>query len=417
MKNKIFNMFIICIICIVPLIITPWRTEYYYQAKALVLYMSCLFIFVFFIMTEKNFNTKFHIEDKILFIYCYILGISTLFSVNFFQSLLGKPYRYEGFFTMLCYCFIFFIASKKYCFSRKHLYFLFTSAALISFYAILQYLGYNIIKVDPIRSKWIKYAYSTIGNPNFLASYLTLILPLSLFCYLYLKKVIYLIFSCVFYFTLLLTKTRSAWLGTILSVICLACFVIKSKTGVKNLILAIIFMTAITFSLNFYSNKEVEKRFVSIFKDAKKVVSSPSGSEYPGSTRMLIWKRAVRLIPERPFLGYGPDTFDIAFMGRFRVDVNKYIGKIIIDKAHNEYLQIAVATGIPSLIAYLSFLYFVLSKSFKNANKNILIVPLFCSITGYLSQAFFNISVVSVAPVFWALLGVLDSFANSTESP
>jgi len=34
-------------------------------------------------------------------------------------------------------------------------------------------------------------------------------------------------------------------------------------------------------------------------------------------------------------------------------------------------------------------------------------VPLFSAILGYLVQAFFNISVVSVAYVFWVFLGLL----------
>ena len=80
----------------------------------------------------------------------------------------------------------------------------------------------------------------------------------------------------------------------------------------------------------------------------------------------------------------------------------------LADKAHNEYLQIAATIGIPALIIYLAFVCQIVFKDkniFKNNATFILLVP----IISYLVQAFFNISTIGVAPIFWLLLGLIQN--------
>jgi putative inorganic carbon (HCO3(-)) transporter len=89
---------------------------------------------------------------------------------------------------------------------------------------------------------------------------------------------------------------------------------------------------------------------------------------------------------------------------------------MIFDKAHNEYLQIAYASGIPALLVYLSLVFTVIKTSFKNLNNNPLMIPLLCGVIGYLVQAFFNISVVSVAYIYWIFLGALMHMATNEEN-
>ena len=46
-----------------------------------------------------------------------------------------------------------------------------------------------------------------------------------------------------------------------------------------------------------------------------------------------------------------------------------YLGNpyILVDKAHNEYLQIAVTLGIPALLTYLLLLFVVIQKSISSS--------------------------------------------------
>lgn len=140
------------------------------------------------------------------------------------------------------------------------------------------------------------------------------------------------------------------------------------------------------------------------------------GNERIGSSRGYIWSRSLPLLKNALVFGYGPDTFATAFpqhdiFGKMYA----YHGDMwqVVDKPHNLYLQIAINTGIISLLAFLFLVGYYLYRSFRiylsNSFDDFLSqagVGVFVAIVGYLGAAFFNDSVVSVAPVFWCLLGL-----------
>lgn len=140
------------------------------------------------------------------------------------------------------------------------------------------------------------------------------------------------------------------------------------------------------------------------------------GKERLGSSRGYIWSRAIPLLKDTIFIGHGPDTFAAYF------PQNDFIGKFyayygdmwqIVDKPHDLYLQVALNTGIISLLALLSmFIAYIIRSArlyFRNDYEDFASkagVGIFVAICGYLGAAFFNDSVVSVAPVFWILFGL-----------
>ncbi len=81
----------------------------------------------------------------------------------------------------------------------------------------------------------------------------------------------------------------------------------------------------------------------------------------------------------------------------------------IPDKAHNEYLQIAVTLGIPALMVYVIFLGMIIFPNFKYIFKQKYRFILLSIIGSYLVQAFFNISTIGIAPLFWFVLGIIDN--------
>ena len=408
MNNKAVNIFILIITCAVPLVITPGYRDYYYLPKITIIYMLCLFLILYLILIRKLKEIKI---DKFLLLYVLSVFASFIMSIDMKTSLFGKYLRYEGLLAIISYAVIYTAAANFYKIKKSHVELFLLSAAFITLYGILQYFGIDLILKDPIRSKWINIAYSTIGNPNFLGSYVVLVLPVSIFMWINFHKNRYLIYSCIYYLCLLCTRTRSAWLGFILSFILLIIFVIKNKINMKYLYIAIAFFSAITILLNFYGQNETKKKFVSIISDAQKVYEKSPKAEYAGSTRIFIWERAVKLVKNKPLFGYGPDTFGIVFMKNYKKDILHVIGNEIIDKAHNEYLETAVTCGLVTLAFYILFIFNVIKKAYGSINKNKYTIPVLLSVSGYLVQAFFNISVVSVAPVFWAMLGILSKLS------
>lgn len=139
------------------------------------------------------------------------------------------------------------------------------------------------------------------------------------------------------------------------------------------------------------------------------------GREYIVKGRIYIWTRTIPILLDSVFLGQGADTYPVYF------PQDDYIGKlngigdmwILIDKPHNLYLQVGTSSGIIAMIAFLLLfsVYFIHSIKLYINNKqfdfNISAgIAFFAAFCGYAVAAFFNDSVVSVAPVFWVLLGL-----------
>jgi len=138
------------------------------------------------------------------------------------------------------------------------------------------------------------------------------------------------------------------------------------------------------------------------------------GYESLFSSRAYIWSRSIPLLKDYVILGAGPDMFPIAF------PQDDYVGKLnalnlrtVVDKPHNMYVQMGVNTGVISLLAMLSIfgmyvydsLKLYINRSFERFTEYIG-VGMFASVTAYLVSGFFNDQIISVAPIFYAMLGL-----------
>ena len=139
------------------------------------------------------------------------------------------------------------------------------------------------------------------------------------------------------------------------------------------------------------------------------------GKEKLGSARGYIWSRSIPMLKKTLFVGHGPDTY------AFEFPQNDFLGKyyaydtpnMIVDKPHNLYLQIGINEGVIALIAFLVLVIAYIVQGIKLYGlKEIYGIPqsigvaVMLAVIGYLGAGFFNDSIVSVAPIFWILLGI-----------
>lgn len=140
-----------------------------------------------------------------------------------------------------------------------------------------------------------------------------------------------------------------------------------------------------------------------------------AGKEKLGSARGYIWSRSIPLLKDNLILGKGPDTFVLEF------PQNDLIGKyyaydtpnMTVDKPHNLYLQIALNNGLIALITFLGIMLIYIVDSLKlyalkkeYGTSELFGAAISLGVIGYLLAGVFNDSVISVAPIFWILLGV-----------
>lgn len=172
--------------------------------------------------------------------------------------------------------------------------------------------------------------------------------------------------------------------------------------------------------INFYINEDSIK-IIGSGGRLTEPKSSPlfeplKGLETIGSNRGYEWGATIPMLKDYIIKGSGPDNFPLAFnQDDFIAKLNliDFDANIVVDKAHNMYLQIAINTGVISLIALLALwgMYIVSSLimySKVNFTKTEEIIGGSCmiSVIGYLMAALFNDSVNSVAPLFWLILGI-----------
>jgi len=140
------------------------------------------------------------------------------------------------------------------------------------------------------------------------------------------------------------------------------------------------------------------------------------GKETFASNRGYIWSRTIPMMKDTILIGYGPDHFPMFFpqedyVGRFNTGSGML--DTVVDKPHNMYMQTAINTGVISLLALIIIWAVYLIDSLKtylwgNINSFVEYIgaATFLSITAYLVAGIFNDNVISVAPLFWILLGL-----------
>lgn len=293
------------------------------------------------------------------------------------------------------------------------------STVLLSLYGVFQYFGYNFTSHFIFKTP-IGRVSSTIGNANFLGKYLVLAIPLLISLYLQSDKFIIKTFygagiasafSC-----LILTFSRGSWIGFAFAFIFFLFLLLKYriKQTLKDLvIIVLLFLLAIIF-FNSYRPK-IEK--FAVPEDEGMIIHRALSSKdiergIGVATRLFVWQKALTLIAQRPWFGYGPETFEKAFRPYNLEYAKRFNDYVRVDRIHNNYLDLAFSVGVFGLAVYIFILvvfFFSLFRSFRrnmDSGWKLLYIGIISGCMGYLVNDLFIFSVVSVSPTFWSLIGL-----------
>jgi len=378
-----------------------------------------LFNIVIIVLLNVYKKVKFDVKDMFLILLVLCGIISVIFSKDSSISLYGCWKRFEGFFQLLYYYSLLYLSSviltdklKKWIvsfilgFGLIHVF--------ISFFQV-----FNILNFIPFPYGGIGMGQGFVTNPNFFGSYMVLCLGISCGIYLFydgklLNKCLLLIICMLFYSGLLMSSAMSGMVGFFIIILFLIIYFIYlciKKIKVKNNIISysILSVSLIIVSLFFILTGKT-LMFGDISKFSGEAVNMMNGeySDDYGSFRFYIWRNTIKIVPKYMLHGVGIDCFYDAFDEPLFI---KYSDNTIeyYDKAHNEYLQKLVCEGVFSCGSYLILLILLFVSNLKRiiSEHNYLVIGLFLGFVGYCIQAFFNISVIEVAPLFWIVCGLL----------
>ena len=218
--------------------------------------------------------------------------------------------------------------------------------------------------------------------------------------YIYNRKKRYSILYILFAITLYIAESTGPVLSVIVALI-FSVFIMPKKITkiVKLLILLLLSFGFANISLKYIQNNKFEQELLENYDISSEISTiTEKSKEEIGNGRLMLWKNSLPLVRQYWLIGCGLDNFK---------NVYPYHGNVTYDKAHNVYLQISITNGLPALIMFLTLLFVSFLKGIKH--KNSFFTPIYMAFIGYSIQAFFNISVIDVAPYYYIILGLIFS--------
>lgn len=356
-----------------------------------------------------------------------VSALSTLFSGDIMHSLGGERLRYDGLLSLAAGVLLFYGTARFLDSWAKLRVFLVAgvaSAVLISGYGVLQIYGLDPVLSlgipwytrEPVSGPLASYypytdrAFSTLGHGIWLAAYLTLMSGAALALYFRTEarweRGLWLVAMALMAACWLYTFTRGAMLGVGVAIPILLLLAHRRLGTVRPLMLPLAVMVAAVIVAQLASpySTSVLSRFGGA-NTATTLEEIPEGGDLSVMTRLLMWRDTVPVILERPLLGHGPDNFAEPFERHEGEDLRAFFPNgEVIDKAHNEFLQVAATTGMLGLAAYLWIFVSYFRHAYKSGGWPLL--ALSGGVLAYILQLQTAFTTIGIGVTFWAVLGV-----------
>jgi len=280
----------------------------------------------------------------------WMLIADLFFAVNSHKAIWSNFERMDGFVTLAHLFLLFVVAASVLTVDklwRKWWLTFLAATALVCGYGLLQLFGLAEIHQSSTRLD------ASLGNSEYLAGFLLLALGVTLWQAFatdvrkkWLRNSLFAL-AALEVVILIGTGTRGTALALLAAAVLgglLWAVMAGGKQGRKS---AVIFLAAVVVAVGgFYA-----------VRDAAFIQNNPNLSRIANvqvsdlDTRFTIWGMAVEGIQERPVVGWGHEGYNYIFSEYFRPSLHGQ--EPWFDRAHNIYLDWAVAGGIPALLLFL----------------------------------------------------------------
>lgn len=370
---------------------------------------------------RKPFREKIRPVHLLIVAYWLVTALSTLCSPYRRQALVGIS-RNEGFLTISLYCATFLCVSL---FARPKPWLKWVLGGTMTVFGaicVLQLLGKNPLHLYPAGLDYydanLEYAgiyLGTTGNAGLTAALQTLTIPILLTAALRGKeKLRWLLLLPVVLNAAVLFKVQiQAGMLALLVGLVLGLPVVLPLTKKRRCLAFALVGVALVAGLTAVLMTESTSGTV---YELREVLHGNFDSDF-GNGRLYIWKEVLARIPEQLWLGTGPDTMAAAGITGYTWTPwgSTEAIPLVVDTAHNDYLNILFHQGAPALAVYLAALLWTavgwIRKSAASPPAAALGLGLLC----YAIQAFFSFSMCHAAALFWAGWALLDNAINSLE--
>ncbi|MBP9817361.1 O-antigen ligase family protein [Candidatus Shapirobacteria bacterium] len=116
--------------------------------------------------------------------------------------------------------------------------------------------------------------------------------------------------------------------------------------------------------------------------------------------RGVIWQRGIEAIAKKPVFGWGVENFEVAFGSTLKQN-DFDLKNIRVDKAHNEWLEMGVAGGVPAMVIYAWLCAEALLRLYRARQVNALLC-----LVGFLFISAVNVVNINEYLFFYLAVGI-----------
>lgn len=435
------NFLFSSLIFFTPLVFNVANSEFFEIPKMYLIYFFTILIATTHLYNYLKGRVSLYRQSPLnfpllIFIFCQF--ISTFFSIDSHTSFFGYYSRLNGgLLSLLSFSILFFIITIYI--SPKLVHKLITasiaSASIVTIFGLVEHFNitqhsaiktfflpvigdinqHNFNLLSPIyalvaKEFWqqdmVNRVFSTLGQPNWLAAYLCIIIPL-VFSRLQnstntFSRLSYIVLLLSFYTCLLFTKSKSGILAVIITIVIY--ILINFYQNKQRIILISSFWLLVTLTI-IVPNPIKDLFFpphIPYTNPQPSILITPSED-----IRKIVWQGSLELWRQFPIFGTGPETFAYSYYWTRPASHNLTSEwNFLYNKAHNEYLNYLATTGTVGFLSYIYLIYSILLfiiRSLKLDIRNLAILASFLSI---LITNFFGFS-ISIISIYFFLLPTL----------
>jgi O-antigen ligase/tetratricopeptide (TPR) repeat protein len=471
MIQRLFRFSFYLLFILTPLFFTRYNNELFEFNKMLLTYALTSVIvgcWLWRMLDIKKLIFQKTILDIPLLIFLISQILSTIFSIDPHTSIWGYYSRLNGgLLSIVSYLLLYwaFVSNFDRAEAFKMLKAALIGGGLVALWAIPEHFGFSpscALLVGRFSADcWVQdvqsRVFASIGQPNWLAAYMGMLIFPSIYFFLTertpAKKISYFLLTAALYLAFTFTFSRGGMLGLIggllVSILLVGLSFKNHLSALNHWLRPFGVMMAALLAINLLFGSALTGSFRLIKENApppRPGITSGGGTQLEnggtesGQIRLIVWQGAIDVFRHYPVFGSGVETFAYSYY-LYRPVAHNLVSEwdFLYNKAHNEYLNYLANTGLIGFISYMSFivifgawsllavlgktvhktgskLSLAASKLTFNPQEKLLIALMAGGYLSYLIQNFFGFSVVMIAILFYLFPAMVFSVVLDTPN-
>jgi O-antigen ligase len=268
--------------------------------------------------------------------------------------------------------------------------------------------------------------FSSIGQPNWLAAYLVLTIPLTVALTITVKSRALRLLgagaSLLQIVVLAATLSRSGYAGIVAALVVGVSLAVtrrlRSSTSSRQILVGTVAVVVVGAALLVGLSRATSA--VAPWEIASRAVSSLDVGGFDSGRYLALWGVGLAIAGDHPLTGTGQDTYATVFSD-YRDDVldetyAEHFARFRPEGPHNAYISIAAGSGFPTLAAYVIMVGGIVAAILPHirvgGQTSILLAGLMAALVGHVFTDWFITMDLSGSLLFWTLMGAGLAFVE-----